>query len=116
MTELGGYDIESELFAPLQRLLDHCKSAKALSKYVHCPLCMRNLPQCVFRKLAKRMEDLTHDNAALKAYLVPQMKGLTNFVEELVNFGISVRILRISWISAMTSFNVAGATDHAPPE
>lgn len=62
------------------------------------------------------MEDLTHDNAALKAHLVPQMKGLTNFVEELVNFGISVRTLRILWISAMTSFNVAGSTDHATPE
>ncbi len=48
------------------------------------------------RKLTKRMEDLTHDNAALKAHLVPQMKGLTNFVEELVNFGISVRISTIS--------------------
>ncbi|KAF8346896.1 dynactin [Amanita rubescens] len=73
VTELGGYDIESELFMPLQKLLEQCKSAKALSK-----------------KLTKRMEDLTHDNAALKAHLVPQMKGLTNFVEELVNFGISL--------------------------
>lgn len=62
------------------------------------------------------MEDLTHDSAALKVHVVPQMKGLTNFVEELVNFGISVRIMRMSWIRAMTSFNVAGSTDHATPE
>ncbi|KAF8634861.1 hypothetical protein AX15_000617 [Amanita polypyramis BW_CC] len=72
-TELGGYDIESELFAPLQKLLEQCKSAKALSK-----------------KLTKKMEDLIHDNAALKSHLVPQMKGLTNLVAELVNFGISL--------------------------
>lgn len=49
------------------------------------------------------MEDLTHDNAALKAHLVPQMKGLTNFVEELVNFGISVRIPTISRTSETIS-------------
>ncbi|KAK2464772.1 hypothetical protein APHAL10511_003190 [Amanita phalloides] len=73
VTELGGYDIEEELFAPIQKLLDQCHSAKALSK-----------------KLTKRMADLTHDNSALKSHLLPQMKGLTNFVAELVNFGISL--------------------------
>ncbi|KIL71443.1 hypothetical protein M378DRAFT_93968 [Amanita muscaria Koide BX008] len=71
--ELGGYDIDSELFVPLQKLLDQCKSAKALSK-----------------KLTKRMEDLIHDNAALKSHLIPQMKGLTDSIAELVNFGISL--------------------------
>nr|GAT55786.1 predicted protein [Mycena chlorophos] len=70
--DLGGYDIEVELMQPLQRLLDQYKGAKALSK-----------------KLTKRMEDLIQDSAALKAHLVPQMKGLSNFVPELVNFGIS---------------------------
>jgi len=68
-----GYDINSELFSPLQRLLDQCKSAKALSK-----------------KLTKRMEDLIHDNVALKSHLIPQMEGLTNSTAELVNFGISL--------------------------
>ncbi|KAJ7068484.1 dynein associated protein-domain-containing protein [Mycena amicta] len=70
--DLGGHDIESELLQPLQRLLDQYKGAKALSK-----------------KLTKRMEDLIQDSAALKGHLVPQMKGLSNFVPELVNFGIS---------------------------
>lgn len=32
--DMGGYDPESELFEPLQRLLDQCKSAKVLSKSV----------------------------------------------------------------------------------
>ncbi|KAJ7508441.1 dynactin [Mycena galericulata] len=70
--DLGGFDIDTELFEPLQRLLDQYKGAKALSK-----------------KLTKRLEDLTRDSAALKAHLVPQMKALSNFVPELVNFGIS---------------------------
>ncbi|KAF7346159.1 CAP-Gly domain-containing protein [Mycena sanguinolenta] len=70
--ELGGYNIDTELFEPLQRLLDQYKGAKALSK-----------------KLTKRLEDLIQDSAALKAHLVPQMKALSNFVPELVNFGIS---------------------------
>ncbi|KAF7320182.1 CAP-Gly domain-containing protein [Mycena kentingensis (nom. inval.)] len=70
--DLGGYDIETELLQPLQRLLDLSKGAKALSK-----------------KLTKRMEDLIQESTALKAHLVPQMKALSNFVPELVNFGIS---------------------------
>ncbi|KAF7347275.1 CAP-Gly domain-containing protein [Mycena venus] len=70
--DLGGYNIDTELFEPLQRLLDQYKGAKALSK-----------------KLTKRLEDLIQDSAALKAHLVPQMKALSNFVPELVNFGIS---------------------------
>ncbi|KAJ7246396.1 dynein associated protein-domain-containing protein [Mycena rebaudengoi] len=70
--DLGGYDIDTELFEPLQRLLNQYKGAKALSK-----------------KLTKRLEDLIQDSTALKAHLVPQMKALSNFVPELVNFGIS---------------------------
>ncbi|KAJ7439861.1 dynactin [Mycena latifolia] len=70
--DLGGFDIDTELFEPLQRLLDQYKGAKALSK-----------------KLTKRLEDLIQDSTALKAHLVPQMKALSNFVPELVNFGIS---------------------------
>ncbi|KAJ7695201.1 dynactin [Mycena rosella] len=70
--DLGGFDIDAELFGPLQRLLDQYKGAKALSK-----------------KLTKRLEDLIQDSTALKAHLVPQMQALSNFVPELVNFGIS---------------------------
>ncbi|KAJ6591757.1 dynein associated protein-domain-containing protein [Mycena vulgaris] len=70
--DLGGFDIDTELFEPLQRLLDQYKGAKALSK-----------------KLTKRLEDLIQDSTALKSHLVPQMKALSNFVPELVNFGIS---------------------------
>lgn len=32
--DMGGYDPETELFAPLQKLLDQCKGAKALSRLV----------------------------------------------------------------------------------
>jgi dynactin 1 len=32
--DLGGYDIDTELFEPLQRLLNQYKGAKALSKCV----------------------------------------------------------------------------------
>ena len=32
--DMGGYDPESELFEPLQKLLDQCKSAKVFSKSV----------------------------------------------------------------------------------
>lgn len=32
--DLGGYDVETELLEPLQKLLDQCKSAKVLSKWV----------------------------------------------------------------------------------
>ncbi|KAI5998160.1 dynein associated protein-domain-containing protein [Pisolithus albus] len=71
--DMGGYDPETELFEPLQKLLDQCKSAKVLSK-----------------KLTKRLEEVIQDSAALKAHLVPQLKSLSNAVPELVNFGISL--------------------------
>ncbi|RDB28736.1 Dynactin, isoform [Hypsizygus marmoreus] len=71
--DMGGYDIEKELFEPLQSLLDLCKGAKSLSK-----------------KLNKRIDELIEGSNALKAHLIPQMKALTNFVAELVNFGISL--------------------------
>jgi hypothetical protein len=34
--DMGGYDIEAELFQPLQMMLDQCKGAKSMSKYVTC--------------------------------------------------------------------------------
>ncbi|KAG6911272.1 hypothetical protein DXG01_002111 [Tephrocybe rancida] len=71
--DMGGYDIQTELFAPLQTLLDSSKSAKNVSK-----------------KLTKRLDDLIDDSAALKAHLIPEMKGLSNLAAELVNFGISL--------------------------
>jgi dynactin 1 len=42
------------------------------------------------RKLAKRLEDLIQDSAAVKAHLVPQLKALSEIVPELVNFGFSL--------------------------
>ncbi|PCH34381.1 dynactin [Wolfiporia cocos MD-104 SS10] len=71
--ELGDIDAEEQFFGPLQKLLDQCRGAKVLSK-----------------KLAKRLEDLTQDSAALRAQLVPQLQALNNVVPELVNFGISL--------------------------
>lgn len=72
---MGDYDPDTELFEPLQKLLDQCKGAKALS-----------------RKLTKRLEDLTHDSGALKAQLLPQLRALNNLVPDIVDFGISVCI------------------------
>jgi dynactin 1 len=93
--DLGGYDIDTELFQPLQRLLDQYKGAKALSKCVFEPFfSYPDLTDCGNRKLTKRLEDLIQDSTALKAHLVPQMQALSNFAPELVNFGISVRNLR----------------------
>src|ERR1700761_2122940 len=43
------------------------------------------------RKLVKRLEELTHESSALKAYLVPQLEALCNIVSEMVNLGIQVR-------------------------
>ncbi|KAF9814170.1 hypothetical protein IEO21_05239 [Rhodonia placenta] len=71
--KIGDVDTEAEFFAPLQGLLDQCRSAKVLS-----------------RKLTKRLDDLTQDSAALKVHLVPQLQALNNIVPELLNFGISL--------------------------
>ncbi|TFK65445.1 hypothetical protein BDN72DRAFT_824554 [Pluteus cervinus] len=71
--DYGGYDINAELFDPLQKLLDQYKTAKATSK-----------------KLCKRVEELAQDSIAIKAHLIPQMKALGNYVTELVNFGIQL--------------------------
>ena len=44
----------------------------------------------------KRLEELAKESSALKPYLVPPMKALSNLVPELVNFGISV--CSFSWL------------------
>ncbi|KAH7911588.1 dynein associated protein-domain-containing protein [Hygrophoropsis aurantiaca] len=92
--DMGGYDAQAELFEPLQKLLDQCKSAKVLS-----------------RKLTKRIEDLTQESTALKTHLVPQLKALSNAVPELVNFGISLAQQVIPHLSdarsAKSSFQLA---------
>jgi dynactin 1 len=66
---MGGFDPETDLFKPLQKLLDQCKGAKALSRWAG------------FIETNK-----------LKSHLLPQLKALNNLVPELVNFGISVRV------------------------
>ncbi|KAI9569455.1 dynein associated protein-domain-containing protein [Boletus coccyginus] len=98
--EMGGYDPEPELFEPLQKLLDQCKSAKVLSK-----------------KLTKRLEDVTQDSTALKAHLEGQLKSLSNAVPELVNFGISLAQQVIPHLSdarsAKSSFQLATVLSYA---
>lgn len=44
----------------------------------------------------KRLEELARESSALKPYLIPPMKALSNLVPELVNFGISV--CSFSWL------------------
>ena len=44
----------------------------------------------------KRLEELVKESSALKPYLVPPMKTVSNLVPELVNFGISV--CSFSWL------------------
>ncbi|KAJ3860138.1 dynein associated protein-domain-containing protein [Lentinula novae-zelandiae] len=80
--DFGGFDIHTELYSPLLTLLSRSKSAKTS-----------------VRKMAKRLEELASSNptsstsgahAALKPHLLPQMELLSNTVQELVNFGISL--------------------------
>lgn len=87
---MGGYDIEQELFEPLNGLLNRCKSAKTLSRSVPFHVSRFLIIDLLSRKMIKRLEDLAHSSAAVKSHLVPQMKNLNNCVAELVNFGISV--------------------------
>lgn len=90
MVDLGGYDVETELLEPLQKLLDQCKSAKVLSKCVILFNLIDKIVNSRDRKMTKRLDDLTQESAALKASIIPQLKALSNPVAELVNFGISV--------------------------
>ncbi|KAJ3806251.1 dynactin [Lentinula aff. lateritia] len=80
--DFSGFDIHTELYSPLLTLLSRSKSAKTS-----------------VRKMAKRLEELASSNptsstsgahAALKPHLLPQMELLSNTVQELVNFGISL--------------------------
>ncbi|KAJ3888804.1 dynactin [Lentinula edodes] len=81
--DFGGFDIHTELYTPLLTLLSRSKSVKTS-----------------VRKMAKRLEELASStptststsgaNAALKPHLLPQMEVLSNAVQELVNFGISL--------------------------
>jgi len=87
---MGGYDIEQELFEPLNGLLNRCKSAKTLSRLVRFHVSRMLITDLLPRKMIKRLEDLAHGSAAVKSHLMPQMKDLNNYVAELVNFGISV--------------------------
>ena len=114
--DMGGYDIEAELFQPLQTLLDQCKGAKSMSRYVALWFLKSIGLTIQFRKLTKRLEELIQDSMAVKSHLIPQMKTLCNSVAELVNFGISVRgSLRSQLFNHLRSFPV-GSTNHASPE
>lgn len=114
---MGGYDIEKELFQPLQTLLDQCKGAKTLSKCVTVFLHFRIIKhEWVCRKLTRRLDELIENSTALKGHLIPQMKGLSNFVAELVNFGISVRIICSLCFQTSHPGNKVGSTNHAPSE
>ncbi|KAI0030979.1 dynactin [Vararia minispora EC-137] len=73
VSETNGIDPETEIFQPMQRILDQCKGAKVVSK-----------------KLTRRMEDLLVDSCALKPHLAVELKQLANRVSELINFGIAV--------------------------
>lgn len=74
--DMGGLDVDAALFAPLGALLARCKAAKTLS-----------------RRMIRRLEDLAQEGAAVRPHVVPQMKALSNCIAELVNFGITVRLL-----------------------
>ncbi len=88
---MGGYDIDEELFDPLGVLLTRCKSAKTLSRlFLCCGVLMSSSHHLLNRKMIKRLEDLAHDSAAVKPHVIPQMKALSNYIAELVNFGITV--------------------------
>ncbi|KAF9022611.1 dynactin [Hymenopellis radicata] len=71
--DMAGMNIETELFDPLQKLLNKGRSAKNIS-----------------RKLTKRLEDLVNDSSAVKPTMVPQMRSLSNSVQKLVDFAITL--------------------------
>ncbi|KAI5121836.1 hypothetical protein M0805_003270 [Coniferiporia weirii] len=60
-----------ELIEPFKRLLDQVKGTKAMSK-----------------KLSKRLEDLTHDSAALKPHFMSTLDSLNAKVLALVDFAV----------------------------
>ncbi|KAF8547555.1 hypothetical protein OG21DRAFT_1527081 [Imleria badia] len=96
--DMGRYDPEPELFEPLQKLRDQCKSAKVLSK-----------------KLTKRLEVIFQDSAALKAHLFGQLKSSSNAVSELVNFGISEMVSPLPKARKIkNTLNHAGAIQDSP--
>ncbi|THH01217.1 hypothetical protein EW026_g1444 [Hermanssonia centrifuga] len=88
--DMNGLNPEDDFFAPLQKLLDQCRGVKVLTK-----------------KLARRLEELTQDSAALKALLVPQLQALNNDVPELVNFGFSLAQQVMPYLSEVRSSKTA---------
>ncbi|KIY50506.1 hypothetical protein FISHEDRAFT_64716 [Fistulina hepatica ATCC 64428] len=82
VADMGGYDIEIELFAPMQDLLDQCRPVKNVSK-----------------KLIKRLEDLVVDNNAVKSLLEPRLKALSALAPELVNFGFELAQKIVPYLS-----------------
>lgn len=72
----------------------------------------------VHRKLTKRLEDLIQESTTLKAHLVPQMKALSNAVQEPVNFAINVcfSLYVVFFLEYLTDLNIlAGSRNHAAP-
>ncbi|KAJ8507158.1 hypothetical protein ONZ45_g10447 [Pleurotus djamor] len=98
--DMGGFDPETEFFQPMQSVLDQCKGPRTLSK-----------------KITKRLDDLVQDSAALKPHLIPHFKSLTDMLNELLNFGISLAQLILSHRndarSAKSSFQLATVLSYA---
>lgn len=74
--ELGDEELEVELIAPLQKILDQCRNVRTVA-----------------RKLVKRVEDLTNDSSALKPIFVPRLSHLTGpqgLMELALKFGVQL--------------------------
>jgi dynactin 1 len=73
---MGDEELESELIAPLQKILDQCRNVRTVA-----------------RKLVKRVEDLTNDSSALKPIFIPRLSHLTGpngLMELALKFGVQL--------------------------
>ena len=90
--EEEGTDLDEVLFEPLQTLLDHCRGAKLLTRFVISPFVQSILLNDYCRKLVKRFEDLIGESAALKDTIFPKLGALNSKVSVAVDFGVQVNI------------------------
>ena len=97
IVDLEDLDLQSQLSGPIDRVLELSRSAKAASKCVlytinGLTLVGADVASCnLNRKIAKRVEDLLRESAALSEDAMPQLVTLFDIVEKAADFGLQVR-------------------------
>jgi dynactin 1 len=89
----GGADFDTDLFSPIQNVLQKVKSAQAQSRHVSSDSAFlyHAKSSCCTRKLTKRLEEVVGDSAAIKPHFIPKMNAINELLPELTDFAISVR-------------------------